>query len=117
MIVRCMLLHVPPCPPDEPEGRRLDLAVGKEYRVIAIESSYYRLMGESGRPYLYPPSALEIVDNTWDDDWTEEAESDGDVSIGPAALLAPGLFEDYFDGDRAARTTVDELLRSKGFAI
>lgn len=117
MIVRCMLHDVPPCPPDEPEWRLLDLAVGKEYRVIAIEYGDYRLMGESGRPYLYPSSAFEVVDDTWDDDWTAEDESDGCVSIGPPTLLAPGLFEDYFDGGRAARATVDELLRGKGFAI
>lgn len=116
MIVRCVRRDVPPCPPGEPEWRRLDMAVGKKYRVIAIECGDYRLMGESGRPYLYPPNAFEVVDDTWDDDWIEEDESDGDVSIGPPVLLAPGLFEDYFDGDRAARATVDELLRSKGFA-
>lgn len=117
MIVRCVRRDVPPCPPDEPEWRRLDLAVGKEYRVITIEYGDYRLLGESKRPYLYPSSAFDIVDRAWDDDWVSDSDSDGTPSIGPSELLVPGLFEDYFDRDPATRLAVDGLLRSKGFPL
>ena len=34
----------------------------KEYEVISIEKGWYRIMTELGEDYLFPPSAVEVIE-------------------------------------------------------
>ena len=113
MVVQCVRQIVPNGCPSEP-ARRLDLVVGKKYRVITVEGNDYRLLGESDGPYLYPAMAFTIIDDAWDDDWMGEEDAEEGTCIGPPSLLSPGLWEDYFDRDPMIRSMVDEVLRIKG---
>ncbi len=88
-----------------------DLTVGKTYSVLAVENDYFRLVGDEGRPYLYPAEAFVVVDDTPGRDWIREVDEEGEVSVGPAELLKVGLFEDYFDGNLEAQAIVDKFLR------
>lgn len=38
------------------------LTNGKEYEVISIEKTYYRIVDNSGEDYLFPPEEFEILD-------------------------------------------------------
>ena len=35
---------------------------GKEYEVMAIEQTYYRIVDNSNEDYLYPPDEFEIIE-------------------------------------------------------
>lgn len=109
MIVKCTksLLSTddPGCPIWYP-----DLMVGQEYVVLAIEYDHYRLVGDEGRPYIYPSELFELVDETTPDDWVRELDDTG-VCFGPRELLQPGLFEDYFNKEPRAVQIVEKHLR------
>ena len=51
-------------------GKRDTVALDrdKEYEVLSIEKSWYRIMTELDEDYLFPPSAFEIVENNGDKD-------------------------------------------------
>ena len=39
----------------------LSLTHGKEYTVVSVEHSWYRIVDDSGEDYLYPPEMFEDV--------------------------------------------------------
>jgi hypothetical protein len=43
------------------ESDPLALIHGKEYEVLSVEQSWYRIVDETEEDYLYPPDAFEIV--------------------------------------------------------
>lgn len=91
-----------------------DLTVGNVYQVLGIEADDLRIMNDVGQPYLYPVSLFEVVDNTEPSDWKTTVGPDGERYAYPPALALPGFFEDYFDGQRAARATLQVyLLRTR----
>jgi hypothetical protein len=111
MIVRCLTTFVEREAPNSPV-RQLDLTFGRDYHVLAIEYDDYRLIGDDGRPYLYPGSAFTVVDPTPGPGWQRQFDPDGDTCFGPPQLLVPGFFEDYFDGCPDARATLAAHLAS-----
>lgn len=38
------------------------LTNGKEYEVIGIEKTYYRIVDNSGEDYLFPPEEFEVIE-------------------------------------------------------
>jgi hypothetical protein len=93
-----------------------DLTLGNIYRVIGIEADDYRIINDEGQPYLYPPDLFSIVDATEPDDWITDYGEDGERYAYPPELHDVGFFEDYFDGDPKAITTlrlyVQRLMRA-----
>jgi uncharacterized protein YgiM (DUF1202 family) len=39
----------------------VSLTNGKEYDVIAIEKSWYRIADDTGEDYLFPPDQFEVI--------------------------------------------------------
>lgn len=78
------------------------LATGQCYSVIGIEADDYRILDDTGRPYLYPASVFEVVDATEPADWEVDLGEDGERYAYPQELNSPGFFEDFFDGDAQA---------------
>jgi hypothetical protein len=109
MIVRCQKSIVPT---NDADGSiwRPDLTLGKEYKVWAIEDDHYRLLGDDGKPFLYPLELFVVVDWSVDPEWVVQTGDDGERCEGPEALLAPGLFEDYFDGISHAVKVVEDYM-------
>lgn len=92
-----------------------DLTVGKTYRVIAIECDDYRIIGDDGRPYIYPKEAFVVIEADFDPDWVVEVEDDCGLYAGPKEFASPGFFEDYFEDQQFAREIVNQYLSAHGF--
>lgn len=86
-------------------SRYPDLSTRQPYVVIGIEADHFRILNDTGRPYLYPPRLFVRLDSREPDDWVEERGEDGERYAYPPALGKPGFFEDFFDGKpKAVRT-------------
>lgn len=79
-----------------------DLTPGQPYFVIGIEADDYRVLNDSGKPYLYPPHLFEVIDPREPSIWTTEYGEDGERYSYPPVLKEAGFFEDYFDGKEEA---------------
>ncbi len=79
-----------------------DLTPGQPYFVIGIEADDYRILNDSGKPYLYPLHLFEVIDPREPSIWTTEYGEDGERYSYPPALKEAGFFEDYFDGKEEA---------------
>ncbi|MYB67436.1 MAG: hypothetical protein F4X75_02940 [Gemmatimonadetes bacterium] len=79
-----------------------DLTPNQHYVVIGIEADDFRILNDSGRPFLYDDSLFEVVDSTEPDDWVTEIGEDGERYAYPLPLNAVGFFEDFFDGEKKA---------------
>ncbi len=76
----------------------VDLSEGQPYFVIGIEADSYRILNDSGKPYLYPPKLFNVVDPGEPEDWVSE---DGERYAYPVPLNTVGFFEDYFENKYA----------------
>jgi len=74
-----------------------DLSKGQLYCVIGIEADYFRLLSDTGKPYLYPPERFEIIDFHEPEDWVTEFGDNGERYSYPGPLNQAGFFEDFFD--------------------
>lgn len=79
-----------------------DLTPDQPYFVIGIEANGYRILNDSGKPYLYSPNLFEIVDPQEPSIWVTEYGDDGERYSYPPELKEAGFFEDYFDGKENA---------------
>ncbi|MGO9122263.1 MAG: hypothetical protein ACLQPD_32200 [Desulfomonilaceae bacterium] len=75
-----------------------DLTLDQPYFVIGIEADDYRILNDSGKPYLYSSHLFEVVDPQEPSIWMTEYGDDGERYSYPPALNEAGFFEDYFDG-------------------
>ena len=97
------------CSRAEHEGTQYsDLTIGNVYRVLGIEADFHRIIGDEGRPYLYPDQLFETVDPAEDPAWITTFGNDGERYSYPQELSAPGFFEDYFDNRADAVATFRE---------
>ncbi len=87
-----MIVQIKSKNPDYP-----DLSENQPYFVIGIEADDYRLLNDSGKPYLYPPELFEVMDPREPSDWVTEIGEDGERYAYPAPLNETGFFEDFFD--------------------
>lgn len=74
-----------------------DLSEVQPYFVIGIEADYFRILNDSGVPYLYPAEIFFIVDPKEPEEWVTEYGDDGERYSYPAQLNNPGFFEDVLD--------------------
>lgn len=84
------------CIQREFDGVEYDFMLGADYEVLAIEAGDYRIIDDTGRPYLFPPELFKVVDPTWGTDWVDRS-SDGVLYVSPPEFARAGFFEDYFD--------------------
>lgn len=89
-----------------------DLTPGNVYRVIGIEADDYRVMNDHGQPFLYPRRLFVVLNADEPQDWITSIGDEGERYAYPKALSAPGFFEDYFDGNRAAWRTLHNYLEN-----
>ena len=75
-----------------------DLTPEQAYFVIGIEAGDYRILNDSGKPYLYPARLFELIDPREPSIWITEYGDDGERYSYPPMLNEAGFFEDYFDG-------------------
>ena len=75
-----------------------ELTLDQPYFVIGIEADDYRILNDSGKPYLYPSHLFEVVDPQEPSIWITEYGDNGERYSHPPALNEAGFFEDYFDG-------------------
>lgn len=80
------------------------LTPGNVYRVIGIGCDSFRVIDDLGEPVLFDPKAFDIVDATEPGDWITTHGDEGERYAYPAEFAEPGFFEDWHDGDRAARS-------------
>jgi hypothetical protein len=86
-------------------ARHTGLTSGQQYVVIGIEGDDFRILNDSGRPYLYPAGLFKVLDAREPTDWITELGDDGERYAYPAPLNDPGFFEDFFDDKpKAVRT-------------
>ena len=75
-----------------------DLTPNQPCFVIGIEADDYRILNDSGKPYLYPSDLFEVVDSQEPSIWITDYGDDGERYSYPPMLNETGFFEDYFDG-------------------
>lgn len=85
--------------------RYRDLTFGQPYVVIGIEADELRILNDTGRPFLYPPSLFSLVEAGEPVDWTTEFGDDGERYSYPPQLNKSGFFEDFFDDKAKAVAT------------
>ena len=78
-------------------ARYRDLTLWQPYVVIGIEADHFRILNDTGRPFLYPPNLFSIIDDHEPSDWVTEICDDGERYSYPPPLNKPGFFEDFFD--------------------
>jgi hypothetical protein len=80
----------------------LDLTPDQPYFIIGIEADDYRILNDSGKPYLYPSHLFQVIDPREPSIWVTEYGEDGERYSYPPVLNEAGFFEDYFDGKEEA---------------
>ncbi|MBB1126447.1 hypothetical protein [Thiospirillum jenense] len=73
------------------------MSEGRQYFVLGIEADAYRILNDSGNPYLYEPALFDVIDNREANDWITEFGEEGERYAYPPLLNVSGFFEDYFD--------------------
>ena len=74
-----------------------DLSENQIYFVIGIEADDYRILNDTGKPYLYPSKLFNVLDTRYPPDWVTEFGADGEQYSYPVPLNKTGFFEDFFD--------------------
>lgn len=90
------------------------LSKDKVYYVIGIEADNFRILGDDGKPYLYPHKAFEVTDPTEPSDWITKYGEDGERYSYSKEIHRSGFFEAYFDRDPKAKTIFDEYIKRLG---
>lgn len=93
------------------EGITSDLTVGGVYEVIGIEAGSYRILDDTGRPYLFVPGMFHIVDASRPSHWISSWEDGVEYAYAPE-LNVPGFFEDYFAHNPEALKAFNRYLNS-----
>ncbi|WP_332606120.1 hypothetical protein [Acinetobacter sp. ESBL14] len=76
------------------------LMIGKEYEVLEISDSTFRLFNERMEPILFDKNLFEITDPTISKNWIKQEYEDGEYYITPPEFLTHRyFFEEYFDGN------------------
>lgn len=90
-----------------------DLTSGQYYIVLGIEADDYRILNDSGYPYLYPPELFKTIDPSEPSDWVIETGEDGEKYAYPPLLNTTGFFEDFFDRKKDTVTTFWHIVNQK----
>jgi len=79
------------------------------YTVIGIEANWYRIIGNEGEPYLYPPQLFEIVEAGFPPNWKKTIGKNKEIYCYPPEIDRIGFFEDYFDKKEEAIAIFNEI--------
>lgn len=94
-----------------PDGRtHWSLTVGREYEVLGIEADSYRLLDDTGAPFLFEPVCFEVDDRREPAFWSSEIGDEGERYAYPPGWGVPGFFEAWHDGDRVIRRVFADQL-------
>lgn len=110
-----MRVRIDPSHPDASDY--YEFSEGRVYLVLGIETGDLRILGDTGRPFLYPQELFEFVDRSVPEDWLVRDDTPGKEEMGPEAFLEVGFYEDFFDGDQKVKEKVFaylERLRAEG---
>jgi hypothetical protein len=99
------------------DARYKDLTPRQPYVVIGIEGGDFRILNDSGRPYLYPPRLFRILDKREPGDWITEFGESGERYSYPPALNSTGFFEDFFDRKPKAVATFWRVVNRRLAAV
>jgi hypothetical protein len=94
-------------------ARYRDLTFGQPYVVIGIEADEFRILNNTGRPFLYPPSIFAVIDRREPSDWITEIGDDGERYSYPPPLNHPGFFEDFFEQKTKAVATFWQVVNRR----
>jgi hypothetical protein len=97
---------------EPPSGPHPYITTGREYLVVGISDRSYRLLDDSGEPYLYPREWFEVIEPHIPEDWVRTDYPEGEYCIDPPEVYHPGFYEDYFDDDPEARRLF-QLIRER----
>ena len=82
---------------DNSEINAVCLTKGKEYLVIGIEGSLFRIFNDIGEPVLYPYSFFEITDCSCEN-WVKILDKEGEIEYyGCKEFSSRYFFEEFFD--------------------
>ncbi|MEZ6085515.1 MAG: hypothetical protein R3E58_16605 [Phycisphaerae bacterium] len=89
---------------DPDDGRVYwSLTVGREYEVVSISADHYRIVDDTGDPYIFEPACFEVVDDNEPAFWKVSFGEGGDRYANPPEWSEPGFFEDYHDRIESVR--------------
>lgn len=77
----------------------ISLVQGREYEVIGIDDTSFRIVDEAGEPALHPKSFFMDCEITPPDDWKYQDFGEGEYIYTPPDFASSGFFEDYADGE------------------
>jgi hypothetical protein len=69
----------------------------RKYSVLAMQGRSCRIIDDGGAPSLFSLLTFDVVDPAVAPQWEYHRGAGGHVSLGTAAFLRPGFFEDVFD--------------------
>ncbi len=90
-----------------------DLTPDQPYFVIGIEADDYRILNDSGKPYLYSSHLFDVIDPREPSTWITEYGDEGERYSYPPMLNEAGFFEDYFDGQDEARSKFWHVINAR----
>lgn len=86
---------------------------GNLYVVIGIDFEDYRVIDDSGEPYLFRHGMFDVIDDSIPEEWVKSFGEDiFEFYIDPPGLDQPGFYEDYFDGDPKAVLVFREFVKT-----
>lgn len=88
----------------------------REYYVIGLSYTYFRVVDDYGEPILIPRDAFEVLDEFIPSDWIWERFSDDEYYANPPELSARGFYEAYFDGKEEAIRCFESYIKRLGSA-
>jgi len=92
-------------------SKNSQLTRGKNYVVIGLDDTYFRIVNDSGEPTLYPRRAFTVTDDTVPHDWIWQHFDDGEFYAAPPELSSVGFYERYFDHDEEAVTIFNHYIK------
>lgn len=114
MKVQCILIPNSPSGDLRQESSRL--TIGSIYSVASIYAEPSRstllqiVSGDRGSLVWVDSSSFVTVNGKLPARWVAEIDSEGGLTLAPAAWLAEGFWEDYFNGVRESIETVEAEL-------
>jgi len=115
--MKVICTKVPAAPAGEVEVESAWVTVDSEYHVASVLAEPDRqvqiqIVTDDGRSLAWFDSTnFMTVDGAMPESWTARIGEGGVLELGPAAWLAPGFWEAYYDGDPSAADAVEEKLR------
>jgi hypothetical protein len=89
--------------------RHPDITEGNLYSILGMEGDYYRILGDTGKPYLYHKNRFEVIACEKGMDWTREIDSVIGEICYPAAITV-NIFEEFFLYDLKAKVIISSYV-------